>query len=434
MRQLISKCKEKEVKESKENPQKSSQITSKYLSEYIINIFEKIETELDKRKEQGAIDFKLLIIELYYQLLFKTKEKEIWKKFFKLINKYLKNEVEDIGIKIYKYLMPLVNIHSERIGELSIKGFTQILIYINENAKRVVEIWKININNDKQDKNLIKNSIELLGYYSYVLLCIYLNYNNYINSHNSQDDYLIEARAQKNNLLESVRKAINSIKIIEKENLNSNYKNFVLEKYSFFLIQMLYIYYILKGRNINKEEIELICHSFQFILKNTTIILTCQISMKYFEDILKSSSRANLPNGEINYFSDEIKRNWKDYFNENNYLQNKYKSDNKYNLVLKNVIKYYLYCFNKQMNSEPIIFFKEISYNIINGNLKMFKNFTTKINDFRISIDIKTQIIYLILCFCDWNSKEERNITFDILYFFLKQMTSFYHTLFSFRW
>ena len=431
MRQLISKCKEKEVKESKENPQKSSQITSKYLSEYIINIFEKIETELDKRKEQGAIDFKLLIIELYYQLLFKTKEKEIWKKFFKLINKYLKNEVEDIGIKIYKYLMPLVNIHSERIGELSIKGFTQILIYINENAKRVVEIWKININNDKQDKNLIKNSIELLGYYSYVLLCIYLNYNNYINSHNSQDDYLIEARAQKNNLLESVRKAINSIKIIEKENLNSNYKNFVLEKYSFFLIQMLYIYYILKGRNINKEEIELICHSFQFILKNTTIILTCQISMKYFEDILKSSSRANLPNGEINYFSDEIKRNWKDYFNENNYLQNKYKSDNKYNLVLKNVIKYYLYCFNKQMNSEPIIFFKEISYNIINGNLKMFKNFTTKINDFRISIDIKTQIIYLILCFCDWNSKEERNITFDILYFFLKQMTSFYHTLFS---
>jgi hypothetical protein len=244
LRQLISKIKAKEVKENKENPQKSSQINFKNLSEYIINIFEKVETELDKRKEQGAIDFKLLIIDLYYQLLFKTKEKEICKKFFMLINKYLKNEIEDIGIKIYKYLLTLVNINYERIGEISLKGFIEFLIYINENAKRVEEIWKININNVKQDKNLIKNSIELLGYYSYALLCNYVTYNNYINSHNSQDDYLIEVRAQKNNYLESVTKAINSIKLIEKENLNSNYKNFVLEKYSFFLIQMLYIFYI----------------------------------------------------------------------------------------------------------------------------------------------------------------------------------------------
>jgi len=432
LRQLISKYKAKEAKENKENPQKLSQINSKILSENIINIFEKFETELDKRKEQGAIDFKLLIIELYYQLLFKTKEKEISKKFFKLINKYLKNEVEDIGIKIYKYLLALVNVHYGSIVELSIKGFTELLVYINDNTKRVAEIWKININNDKQDKNLIKNSIELLGYYSYALLCNFANYNNYITSHNSQEDYLIEARNQKNNLLECVKKAINSIKIIEKENLNSNYKNFVLEKYSFFLIQMLYLFYILKSRNINKEEIELICHTFQFILKNTTIILTCQFSMKYFEDILKSSSRNNLPNGEINHFSEELKKNWKDYFNENNYLQNKYKSDNKYNLVLKNVIKYYLYCFNKQVNSEPISLFKEISNYMINDDhLKMFKNLTAKINDFRISIDIKAQILFLILSFCEWSTKENHNITLDILYFFIKQMTSFYHTLFS---
>ena len=429
MKQLINE-RAKEVKENKENPQKFSQINPKSLSEFIINFFEKVEKELDKRKEQGAIDFKLLIIERYYQLLSMSKDKETWKKFFQLINKYLKNEVEEIGIKINKYLFYLVNINYDRIAELNMRAFTELLIYINENAKRIVEIWKINLDNDKQDKNLMKNSFEQLGYYSYILLYSFSNYNNYINMHNSQDDYLIDARTQKNNLLESSRIAINSIKIIEKENLNSNYKNFVLEKYSFLIIQMLYFYYILKGRNINKEETELICHTFQFILKNTTLFITCQLNMKYFEEILKSS-RANLPNGEINHFIDEIKRKWKDYFNDNNYLQNKYKSDTKYNLVLKNIIKYYIYCFNKQMNTEPTMPFKEISNYIIDDNLRMFKNLTTKINDFRISIDIKTQIIYVILYFYDWSSKEKHIIKFDILYFFLKQMTSFYHTLFS---
>ena len=428
MKQLINE-RSKEVKENKENPQKSSQFNSKNLSEYVISFFEKVETELDKRKEQGAIDFKLLIIERYYQLLSMTKDKEIWKKFFKLANKYLKNEVEEIGIKINKYLLYLVNTNYERISELNIRAFTELLIYINENTKRIIDIWKINLDNDKQDKNLMKNSIEQLGYYSYIFLYSFSNYNNYFNAHNSQEDYLIEAKEQKNNLLECVRKAINSIKIIEKENFNSNNKNFVLEKYSFFIIQMLYFFYILKNRNINKEEAELICHTFQFILKNTTIILTCQLNMKYFEEILKPS-RNNLPNGEINHFIDEIKRKWKDYFNDNNYLQNKYKSDTKYNLVLKNIIKYYIYCFNKQMNTEPIILFKEISKYIIDDHLKMFKNLTTKINDFRISIDIKTQIIYVILSFCDW-SKDKYKITFDTLYFFLKQMTSFYHILFS---
>ena len=83
------------------------------------------------------------------------------------------------------------------------------------------------------------------------------------------------------------------------------------------------------------------------------------------------------------------------------------------------------------MNTEPTMPFKEISNYIIDDNLRMFKNLTTKINDFRISIDIKTQIIYVILYFYDWSSKEKHIIKFDILYFFLKQMTSFYHTLFS---
>ena len=429
MKQLINE-RAKEVKENKDNPQKSSQINSKNLSEYIIHFFEKVETELDKRKEQGAIDFKLLIIERYYQLLPMTKDREIWKKFFKLINKYLKNEVEEIGIKINKYLWYLVNIKYDQISELNVRAFTELLIYINENTKRIEDIWKINLDNDNPDKNLMKNSFEQLGYNSYFLLFSFANYNKYIINHNTQEDYLIEARPQINIILECVKKAINSIKIIEKENLNSNYKSFVLEKYSFLIIQMLYFFYILKSRNINKEETELICHTFQFILKKTTLIFTCQLNMKYFEEILKSS-KSNIPNGEINFFIEEIKRKWKDYFSEKNYLQNKYKSDNKYNLVLKNILKYYLYCFNKSMNAEPIILYKEISNYIIDDDLKMFKNLTTKINDFRISIEIKAQIIYVIQNFCEWSSKEKYIITFETLYFFLKQMTSFYHTLFS---
>ena len=127
-----------------------------------------------------------------------TNEKEISKKFFKLIHKYLKNEVEDIGYAIYKYLLPLVITNYENITELSIRSLTEILIYINENLKRIVEIWTININNDNQDKNLIKNSIELLDYYSNIFLYSFFNFKKYINLHNFQDDYLIEARAQKN--------------------------------------------------------------------------------------------------------------------------------------------------------------------------------------------------------------------------------------------
>ena len=74
-----------------------------------------------------------------------TKDKnEVWKKFYKLINKYLKKEVEDIGIKIYKYLLNLVNVHPNKIFELNIRAFTELLIFINDNTQRIIEIIMIN--------------------------------------------------------------------------------------------------------------------------------------------------------------------------------------------------------------------------------------------------------------------------------------------------
>ena len=79
----------------------------KQLCESVIKLFEKKESLLDERSEQGAIDFKLFIIERYYQLVNMTNEiKEkvfICIKYFKLVNKYLKNEIEEVGFKINKY-------------------------------------------------------------------------------------------------------------------------------------------------------------------------------------------------------------------------------------------------------------------------------------------------------------------------------------------
>ena len=136
-----------------------------------------------------------------------TKDKnEVWKKFYKLINKYLKKEVEDIGIKIYKYLLNLVNVHPNKIFELNIRAFTELLIFINDNTQRIIEIWNININNDKQEKKLIKNSIEILGYFTYVLLCSFTTYNPYIKSNNQDIDYLNEVKQQCLNYLKMLKK------------------------------------------------------------------------------------------------------------------------------------------------------------------------------------------------------------------------------------
>ena len=91
MKEYILKFKPSE----RENVPDISETVFYKLNETVIKFFdEKIESELDKRSEKGAIDFKLFIIEQYDYILINNKKdnKELQKKFFNLMNKYLKNE------------------------------------------------------------------------------------------------------------------------------------------------------------------------------------------------------------------------------------------------------------------------------------------------------------------------------------------------------
>ena len=176
-----------------------------------IRLFEEKEKELDQKKEQGVIDFKLFIFEQYY-LKYKDKKDDL-KILFKIVNKFLKNEVEEIGIKIYKYLLNIVNIPYDKIGEINIRAYTEFLTFINENSPRILDIWYNNIRYKKHEKKLIRNSIELLSYYSYNVLYSYQTYSKYLNEHNNLQplDYLIELKTQNNILLEKITIAIYSL-------------------------------------------------------------------------------------------------------------------------------------------------------------------------------------------------------------------------------
>ena len=358
-------------------------------------------------------------------------KKDIMKKLFKLVNKFLKNEVEEIGSKIYKYFYNLINYPPDKIGEINVRAYTEYLIYLNDNSQRILDIWNINLVSNKNEKKLSRNSLELLGCYSYAILYSYQNFNKIMNINLQNTDYIMDLKVQVNKLLENITRAIKSIKSIEKQEFRNNSKDYLLEKYLFFIIQILYLFYFLKNKNINKEEVDLILYTFYFVLKNTTIPHTYQMTIKYLESVLNIGPTND--NADINQFNTELIRNWKTYLNESNYLQNRYKSDNKYNLIMRFILKYYLYCLNKAgVNNEPIQQFRELYRNIINDNLITFKNIVTKINDFRISLELKGQIIIIIYLFYGLHTKEKKEPKFEDIFFFLKQITSFYHTLFTF--
>ena len=95
-------------------------------------------------------------------------------------------------------------------------------------------------------KELLKYGIEILGYFTYVLLCSFTTYNPYIKSNNQDIDYLNEVKQQCSKLFENVKKAIDSIKIIEKEKINTNSKNYVLEKYLFFFNTSIIFIFLIK--------------------------------------------------------------------------------------------------------------------------------------------------------------------------------------------
>ena len=133
----MSRCRQLEQKSERENQDPSNSAFFR-MNENIINFFSgKIEQELDGRTEEGAIDFKIFILERYFLSLSTKKDnKEIQKKYFALIRKYLKNETEEIGAN--KFL--LMFSHYEKISEQYYRTLNEILIFLNDNIKRINEI------------------------------------------------------------------------------------------------------------------------------------------------------------------------------------------------------------------------------------------------------------------------------------------------------
>ena len=126
------------------------------------------------------------------------------------------------------------------------------------------------------------------------------------------------------------------------------------------------------------------------------------MTIKYLESVLNIGPTDD--NADINQFNTELIRNWKTYLNESNYLQNRYKSDSKYNLIMKFILKYYLYCLNKAgINNEPIQQFRELYRNIINMKYFMVyiqkrkKNQNLKIYSFSLNKSLLFIIRYLLL-------------------------------------
>ena len=416
-------------KESRDRQSEQTQENIQKLSDILINLYEQNSKKFEGVDDQVAVEFTNLILEQYSI----NKEKTNQIKFYQLIDKFLKNEVKDIGIKIYKLLGNIINVHQyERIGEMNIRAFTALLIFVNENSPRIIEIMNYNLNNYRPSKILAKNSIELLGFFSNLVLYSFQNYNKYLNEHNPQGiDYLLELKKQNEKIVENISIVIKSVKKIEKDNNINNYKDCILEKYWRVLILHLYLLYFIKNKNLKKEEIEFICQTFHLILKRSGNYNIYQSGIKYFEGILCLGQTRD--NSDINQFNNEVIKNWKIYLNEENYFENRCKSDNKYNLILKFILKYFLYWFGRAgNNNEPVSCFKDLYKNIIDDKYILFKRLISKINDFKIvPLELKGQQMYLIYLLYSNNLNGKIPPSFDNLYFFLKEITSLYQTLYS---
>ena len=194
------------------------------LIELIINSFEKDESKLDGIIQIEACDFKLLFFDSLIYLLIKAKDKkEIWKKLFLLINKYLKKDIKEIGLKIRSFLKNLITVQKEKIGEINVRAFIELLTYVNENSHRIQEIWNLSINGNKIEKKLARNSFDLLGYFNYDLFISYNSFSYYLSKQDVQSfSYLIELKTQLNNIIENNEKIVNSIKAFKDIDISTN--------------------------------------------------------------------------------------------------------------------------------------------------------------------------------------------------------------------
>ena len=442
MKEYILKFKPSE----RENVPDISETVFYKLNETVIKFFdEKIESELDKRSEKGAIDFKMFIFEQYDYVLINNKKdnKELQKKFFKLMNKYLKNETCDIGgNKYFIYLFTQIN---ERPSELNYLAIIEIIKFLNDNIQRLKEIWEININH-RQEKNLIKNSYDIFCYYS-----MYLNSNfkyyfnrpnnvnqNNINLYNNNSDYIYEFNKQKNNFMENTSKIISFYKKIEKEEINDNYKRYVQEKFFLFVIQMLNI--IIRIKQISSlEEAESICQCCTSMLIKVTWPNAVETNLNLFWEIIKiccinSEGFGGSPNS-VNFMYDEIFKNWKKYFDFEIYLENRYLSENKINKVLCYFMRLFTFCFNGNGGSDKtkghqFLLFKNMIKLIEEDNYKIPLKLIEKINDPEVNLENKLCLINLIYDFLNWCYTQQNKIDFEILYLVLNQITNFLKMLY----
>ena len=412
----------------------------------IINFFdEKIESVLDKIYEKGAIDFKIFIIEQYdYYILFnnRNENKEYIKKYFKLMNKYLKNEIEEIGInKYFLILLTQMSNNNERPpSELNYLAFNEIMKCLNENIQRIEDIWNININH-KQEQNLIKNSFYVLYSYSYYILsALKVVYNNQNNVNNN--DIVIEINKQKKIFIENIPIIFSFYKKIESENTNDNYDNnynTVLEKFLLFFLQIINLFIRMESQ-IAKEKAEFICQSCCFMLKKATNVNLIDSTLAFFWELINYCGRSNdnLNNNQetFNFLYNEMYNNWKKYFNYEIYLENKYKSETKINKVLTYFIRIYTFCFNgnggsSKTKGHQFLLFKNMIKLIEEDNYKIPMKLIEKINDFEINLENKIYIVNLIYDILNWYFINQKTIDFDLVYFMINQMTYFLYVLYS---
>ena len=453
MREFIYRYKPSE----RDNVQDISQTMFYKLNEEVVKFFdEKIENELDKKFEQGAIDFKLFIFEHYYYVLLNNKKenKEYQKNYFKLMNKYLKNEINEIGYnKYFTVLLDQISNNSERQpSELNFLAFNEFIKCLNENILRIKDIWDININH-RQEKNLIKNSFEVLyNYANKIFSSIKSIYNkqnnneiqNNINLYNNTNisNYISDINKQRIIFIDNVQKIFQFFKKFEEgggvPTDFDNYKNFVLEKFLQFFLQIIYLFIRMKPL-LTKEEAELVCQSVCFMLKNSTSSNSVDNSLNLFWELINYCTITVNEAGQniINCIYDEIYKNWKKYFDFEIYLKNKYLSETKINKVLTFFIRFYSYVFNgsagrnSRMFGHQILIFKNLLKSVEEDDYKIFMKLVEKINDSQVSLENKIYIILMIYDFLNWYYTQQQLIEFDIVYFILNQINIFLYTLYS---
>ena len=423
MKELLNKCRLNEQKTQKENNESS---ISYILNEKIINFFdEKKEKELDCINVQGAIDLKIFIIERYYYIFNYDKvNKETQNNFFKLIRKYLKNETEDIGTN--KYFLSILN--PEKISDRYFKILNELLIYFNENLKRIKEIWEINLNS-KPEKNKIKNSIEFLLISINFVSKYYYKYR----SENKPGSFNIdnEFKLQENLFNNKIKDVIHFIKQMEKEKIDNNYKINVLENFLIFFYQIFKLFLQIKliGKSqITKEQTETICQGCFFIIKNGTQNNLIDLAFKLLDQLIDFSKYIIEHDvSKKNNFYNELFNSWKIYFNYEKYLENKYCTKYKINSVFNYLIKFYGKCFRINENNKEILFVNILKCMENDGYIAV-KKLIEKMNDFNLSFEnkvntIKKLIYYFLEC-------EKDKLSFNDLCFVMKQLLSFFQILY----